>query len=112
MVILKGTPPGKAKRELGAGILSSGPYLTVQTLGVSRLPLKPASLEPGLCNERGHGHEKFAHCDGEEPPPAAPGEKPAQQQEPSTAKNKIDELQKITKWAIILLTSLMSLLKI
>ena len=32
---LKGTP-GKAKQGLVTGVLSSGPYLNVQTLGVSR----------------------------------------------------------------------------
>lgn len=35
MVILKGAS-GKAKRVLVEEILSSGPYLIVQTLGVSR----------------------------------------------------------------------------
>ena len=36
VVILKG-PPAKAKQELEAEILSSGPYLNVQTLGVNRV---------------------------------------------------------------------------
>ena len=36
VVVLKGVL-GKAKREFGAGISSSGPYLNVQTLGVSKV---------------------------------------------------------------------------
>ena len=106
-------PPRKSKAGTWGGHPELRPLSNCPDSGCEQAATPaPASLEPGLCNERGHGHEKLAHCDGEEPPPAAPGEKPAQQQEPSTAKNKINELQKITKWAIILLTSLMSLLKI
>ena len=36
VIILKGVS-GKANREFGVAILSSGPYLNVQTLGVNRV---------------------------------------------------------------------------
>lgn len=36
MVILKGVP-GEVKQELGVGTLSSGPYLNIQTLIVSKV---------------------------------------------------------------------------
>ena len=91
----KRCPPGKAKQELAADILSSGPYLTVQTLGVSGV-LTPTTeaCEPrarALQPERPRPWE--AHTlRWRGAPPAAAREKPAQQQEPSTAKNKESEL--------------------
>ena len=50
--------------------------------------LRPAHLEPVLCNGRSHRNEKPMHCSGEWPPLAATGESRVQQQRPNAAKNK------------------------
>ena len=45
------------------------------------------------CNKRNHCSEKPSHCNEESPPLTTTGEKPVQQQRPSTAKNKYIKIQ-------------------
>ena len=59
-----------------------------EQLGHEPQLLKPAYLEPVLCNKRSHYSEKLTHLKAEEPRLTQPGKAHARQCRPSTAKNK------------------------
>ena len=56
--------------------------------------LKPARLEPLLCNKRSHRNEKPAHRDEEQPPLAATREKPTRSNEDPMQREKKKKKEK------------------
>ena len=56
--------------------------------------LKPACLEPMLCNKRSHCNEKPVHCNEEQSPLAATRESPYSNKDPTQTKKLINKLKK------------------
>ena len=93
----------KARRDLPGGPVVKNPPANAGDTGLipgpgrSHMPrstevrapqlLKPAHLEPLLCNKRSHRKEKPTHCSEEQPSLPTTEKAGAQQQRPSTAKN-------------------------